>query len=181
MCGGGEVYMVSVSSGGQGTRVILEDREWEVTMPSHLHNKGKCMITVLNPQVSCDTDLLAAGQVESLRVHSSLPIQGYDLTVSEVGQPFTNYGTLFYVDTKNNDNVTAVGLQNYFPGSIVPYTMRCTGIPTVLRFKTQKTAFETGANTGWADIAVSDTGVQFDLRIEFDKEELEEPPKKRKR
>jgi hypothetical protein len=171
MCGGEtspRTYMISVSSGGTGVRVIEDNQEWEVTIPSVYNGMGPCAVRVFNARVKANLHHVSAGTLAAARLASDLPIQGNDLTVTQ-GFAFANYSNLASIDFGVDAGGPNIGPKSYFqPGAQETPAMRCMGVPTTLRFKIQRTAFD---ENGWIDAEIPDADVCFELQLIFDDQE----------
>lgn len=166
------LHILEVSNLGGSVLVDVQNRVWSVQVPSHLTNRGGCLVTVTSAQVRIPTPLTSSevSALGAIHVETNIPIQGYT-TASPSGQGPTPIVKLFSVELPDSSS-TASSPRALYLGH--PYSFRCPGgLPSRLSMRVMSPPTSVGLKyepRHLYDVATSNnwfSGTRFDIQVEF--------------
>lgn len=175
MCPKDPIVLLKVSNIGTGVREVVANKEWAVTLPQMLQDRGPCTIRVIHGRISGDNNNY---DVSKVWAESNIPIIGSSTEVLN-GNGSAQFTELFDV------NCTDIGLSDSTTFSAVtrnirfmmnePQSFRCGGLPNVIQF-TAKAMTASGTliapTISYLDsfFSLYSPQVEFHLSIIFDRD-----------
>ena len=140
MCPKDPIFLLKVSNLGSAVRSIVFDKEWAVTLPQMLQDRGPCFIRVIQGRIQGDNDqnIIPA----KIWVESNIPIMGCSTEVFNSVSGSAQYSELFDVnctdighsDTTSQSVITTAILRPITFRMQHPQSFRCNGLPNMIQF-----------------------------------------------
>lgn len=182
MCPKDPIFLLKVSNLGTAVRSVVLNKEWAVTLPQMLQDRGPCFIRVVQGRIVGDNDEHAIQA--KIWVESNIPIMGCSTEVF-VGAGSAQYSELFDVDCTNIGNTDSISTYPFGTTAVLrpitfvmnhPQSFRCNGLPNMIQFCAK---VMTTANTSLITPEVAYVSekyqtypphVEFHLEIIFDRD-----------